>query len=87
LKNPLTSLNKALGDGKMPTKTDKRPTAPSGRVAIQTRFDEETYAKGKVLSAIYGESFNALLVRSLKNEISRYENRHGELPRQVAPGD
>jgi hypothetical protein len=56
-------------------------------VAIQTRFDEETYAKGKVLSAIYGESFNALLVRSLKNEIRRYEDRHGGLPRQVEPGE
>ena len=78
---------KLLGDGKMPAKTDKKSAAPLGRVALQTRFDEETYAKGKVLSAIYGESFNALLVRSLRNEIRRYENNHGELPRQVEPAD
>ncbi|MDR3355491.1 MAG: hypothetical protein LBO21_10660 [Synergistaceae bacterium] len=70
----------------MPAKIDKKATAPSGRVAIQTRFDEETYAKGKVLSAIYGESFNALLVRSLQNEIRRYEDRYGDLPPHVEPG-
>jgi hypothetical protein len=55
------------------------------RVALQTRFDEETYSKGKVLAAIYDESFNAVLVRSLKNEIRRYEEKYGELPRQVDP--
>jgi hypothetical protein len=54
---------------------------------MQTRFDEDTYAKGKVLAAIYGESFNAILVRSLRNEIRRYEERHGELPGQVDPED
>ena len=55
------------------------------RVAIQTRFDEDTYAKGKVLAAIYDESFNATLVRALKNEIQRYEDRYGALPRQIVP--
>jgi hypothetical protein len=58
---------------------------PSRTVATQTRFDEATYAKGKVLAAIYDESFNATLVRALKNEIQRYEDRHGALPRQVVP--
>ncbi|MDR0615995.1 MAG: hypothetical protein LBG29_04225 [Synergistaceae bacterium] len=71
----------------MPTETDKYTAKQPGRVAIQTRFDEATYAKGKVLSAIYGESFNALLVRSLKNEIRRYEERYGGLPRQIEPGE
>jgi hypothetical protein len=55
------------------------------RVAIQTRFDEDTFAKGKVLAAIYDESFNATLVRALKNEIQRYEDRYGTLPRQIVP--
>ena len=70
------------------TETEKN-TAEAGysrrRVAIQTRFDEDTYAKGKVLAAVYDESFNATLVRALKNEIQRYEDRYGELPRQVVP--
>ncbi|MBP9957939.1 MAG: hypothetical protein KBF14_05750 [Synergistaceae bacterium] len=57
------------------------------RVAIQTRFDEETYAKGKILAAIYDESFNAILVRALRNEIRRYEEKQGELPRQIDPVD
>lgn len=57
------------------------------RIAIQTRFDEETFAKGKVLAAIYDESFNAILVRALKNEIRRYEEKYGELPQQIDPGD
>ncbi|MDR2180479.1 MAG: hypothetical protein LBP21_09235 [Synergistaceae bacterium] len=61
-------------------------TAPR-RVAIQTRFDEETFAKGKVLAAIYDESFNAVLVRALKNEIRRYEARYGKLPPQIDPED
>jgi hypothetical protein len=71
----------------MPVKPNVKPTAQSGRIAIQTRFDEKTYAKGKILSAIYDESFNALLVRSLKNEIKRYEDRYGDLPNQVEPGE
>ena len=58
---------------------------PPRTVATQTRFDEDTYAKGKVLAAIYGESFNATLVRALKNEIQRYEDQYGVLPRQVVP--
>jgi hypothetical protein len=67
-------------------KPDKKPAARSGRIAIQTRFDKETYAKGKVLSAIYDESFNALLVRSMRNEIRRYEGRYGDLSSQVGLG-
>ena len=62
-----------------------RKAAQSSTVATQTRFDEPTYAKGKVLAAIYDESFNATLVRALKNEIQRYEDRYGELPRQIDP--
>ncbi|MDR1917315.1 MAG: hypothetical protein LBQ58_12170 [Synergistaceae bacterium] len=69
----------------MSAKMDNNSTNTTRRVAIQTRFDEETYAKGKVLAAIYDESFNATLVRSLKNEIKRYEEKHGDLPRQIDP--
>ena len=58
---------------------------PTHTVSTQVRFDENTYAKGKVLAAIYDESFNATLVRALKNEIQRYEDRYGELPSQVDP--
>ena len=64
-----------------PIKKNEQPRT----VATQTRFDEATYAKGKVLAAIYDESFNATLVRALKNEIKRYEDNHGELPRQIDP--
>ena len=72
----------------MPPKTpDDTASNSLRRVAMQTRFDEDTYAKGKVLAAIYGESFNAILVRALRNEIRRYEERHGELPGQVDPED
>ena len=62
-----------------------KKNGPSRTVATQTRFDEITYAKGKVLAAVYDESFNATLVRALKNEIQRYEDRYGTLPRQVVP--
>ncbi len=62
------------------------PTDTLRRVAIQARFDEETFAKGKVLAAVYGESFNAVLIRALKNEIRRYEEKYGGLPRQIDPG-
>ena len=57
----------------------------SHTVATQTRFNEDIYAKGKVLAAIYDESFNATVVRALKNEIQRYEDRYGALPSQVDP--
>ena len=57
------------------------------RVALQARFDEALFAKGKVLAAIYDESFNSVLVRALTNEIKRYEAKYGELPQQVEPVD
>ncbi len=57
------------------------------RVALQARFDETLFAKGKMLAAIYDESFNSVLVRALTNEIKRYEAKYGELPRQVEPID
>ena len=71
----------------MPKDTDELRPDAAQRVAMQIRFDEYTYAKGRVLAAIYGESFNSVIIRSLRNEIRRYEDKHGELPRQVDPGD
>ena len=65
---------------------DSRPSA-TFRTAMQLRLDEYSYSKGKVLAAIYGESFNALIIRAIRNEIKRYEEKHGGLPRQVYPDD
>ena len=65
---------------------DSRPTAIF-RVPMQIRLDEYSYSKGRVLAAVYGESFNALIIRAIRNEIKRYEEKHGELPQQVYPDD
>ena len=65
---------------------DSRPSA-SFRTAMQIRLDDYTYAKSKVLAAIYDESFNAVLIRALRNEIKRYEDKYGEIPRQIYPDD
>ena len=65
---------------------DSRPSA-TFRTTMQIRLDEYTYAKGKVLAAVYSESFNALIIRSIRNEIKRYEEKYGELPKQVYPDD
>ena len=71
----------------MPKAPDEITSDTAPRVAMQIRFDEYTYAKGKVLAAIYDESFNSVLIRSLRNEIRRYEDKHGELPGQIDPDD
>ncbi len=44
---------------------------------IQARIDEATFSKGKILTAVYGESFNSLMVRAMRNEIRAYETEHG----------
>lgn len=49
-------------------------------VSTQVRLDDDLFSKGKILAAIYDESFNSLLVRSLRKEIETYETEHGELP-------
>ena len=71
----------------MPKAPDEITPGTSQRVAMQIRFDEYTYSKGRVLAAIYGESFNSVLIRSLRNEIRRYEDKYGELPEQIDPDD
>ena len=71
----------------MPKATDDSRPSAIFRVPMQIRLDEYTYGKGRVLAAIYGESFNAVLTRALRNEIKRYEEKYGELPKQVYPDD
>ena len=52
-------------------------------VATQVRLEEDLFVRGKILAAIYDESFNSLLVRTLDNEIQRYEEEHGDLPKPL----
>ena len=46
----------------------------------QVRFPEETYAKARVLAAIYDTSFNQFLVDILDEKIRQWESDHGVLP-------
>lgn len=54
-------------------------------VFTQVRIDEETFLKGKILAAVYDESFNSLMVRAVRNEIRAYEAEHGPLPDPTKP--
>jgi hypothetical protein len=56
---------------------------PQTTASTQVRIDEELFSKGKILAAIYDESFNSLLVRALAKEIQAYEEEHGELPKPL----
>ena len=51
-------------------------------VFTQMRLDEETFLKGKILAAVYDESFNSLMVRAA---IRAYEAEHGPLPEPARP--
>lgn len=64
-----------------------RVSAPEKNKPIftQVRIDEETFLKGKILAAIYDESFNSLMVRAVRNEIRAYEAEHGPLPKPTRP--
>ena len=53
----------------------------------QVRIDDETFLKGKILAAIYDESFNHLMVRAIRNEIRNYEASNGPLPKPAVPND
>ncbi|MBQ7594192.1 MAG: hypothetical protein IJU48_07550 [Synergistaceae bacterium] len=53
----------------------------------QVRIDDETFIKGKILAAIYDESFNHLMVRAIRNEIKSYEEINGPLPEPVTPAE
>jgi len=50
-------------------------------VFTQVRIDESTFLRGKVLAAIYNESFNQLMVEAIRHEIQKYEDEHGSLPK------
>ena len=63
--------------------TRKNPIAKVNQSFTQVRIDEDTFAKGKILAAIYGESFNQLMVEAIKNEIQKYEAENGPLPKPV----
>ena len=54
-------------------------------VFTQVRIDEETFLRGKILAAVYDESFNSLMVRAVRNEIRAYEAEHGPLPDPTKP--
>ena len=66
-------------------RTRKNPLPKANQSFTQVRIDEETFAKGKILAAIYGESFNHLMVRAIRNEILNYESKNGSLPNPTVP--
>ncbi|MBR1436912.1 MAG: hypothetical protein IJ587_06050 [Synergistaceae bacterium] len=47
------------------------------------RIDDETFLKGKILAAVYNESFNHLMVRAVRNEIRTYKASNDPLPEPV----
>ena len=53
----------------------------------QVRIDDETFLKGKILAAVYDESFNSLMVRAIRNEIRNYEAVNGPLPKPTTPDE
>ena len=71
------------GNGKL-LSTDK-----INQIYTQVRIDEATFLKGKILVAIYDESFNHLMirfmVRAIRNEIKNYEVLNGSLPEPATP--
>ena len=81
-------LRKACFVMKEPSSGRGRPPAPdrSKSVFTQVRIDEDTFLKGKILAAVYDESFNSLLVRAVRSEIRTYEAEHGPLPEPARPG-
>jgi NRPS condensation-like uncharacterized protein len=52
-------------------------------VFTQLRIDEDSFLKSKILASVYGLSFNAFVLRAIKNEIQNYEAEHGELPKPI----
>lgn len=88
LVNSTHKLRKACFVMKEPSSGRGRPPAPdrSKSVFTQVRIDEDTFLKGKILAAVYDESFNSLLVRAVRSEIRTYEAEHGPLPEPARPG-
>ena len=52
-------------------------------VFTQLRIDEDSFLKSKILASVYSLSFNAFVLRAIKNEIQNYEAKHGELPKPI----
>ena len=52
-------------------------------IFTQLRIDEDSFLKSKILASVYGLSFNAFVLRAIKNEIQNYEGKHGELPKPI----
>jgi hypothetical protein len=55
------------------------------QIYTQVRIDEATFLKGKILAAVYDESFNHLMVRAIRNEIKNYEALNRSLPEPATP--
>ena len=66
-------------------RTRKNSTAKTNQTYTQVRIDDDTFLKGKILAAIYDESFNHLMVRAIRNEIKNYEALNGSLPEPATP--
>ena len=74
----------------MPEKTKrsrKSSTSKIGQTYTQVRIDDDTFLKGKILAAIYDESFNHLMVRAIRKEIKHYEDVNGPLPKPATPSE
>ena len=52
-------------------------------IFTQLRIDEDSFLKSKILASVYSLSFNAFVLRAIKNEIKNYEAAHGELPKPI----
>ena len=66
-------------------RTRKNSTAKTNQTYTQVRIDDDTFLKGKILAAIYDESFNHLMVRAIRKEIRHYETHNGPLPKPATP--
>ena len=60
------------------SKRERKTSADKTKqIYTQVRIDEATFLKGKILAAVYDESFNHLMVRAIRNEIKNYEALNG----------
>lgn len=54
-------------------------------IYTQVRIDDKTFLKGKILAAVYDESFNHLMVRAVRNEIRTYKASNEPSPEPIVP--
>ncbi|MCL1940576.1 MAG: hypothetical protein FWG09_01430 [Synergistaceae bacterium] len=62
---------------------DNAEAAERSTIFTQLRIDEDSFLKSKILASVYSLSFNAFVLRAIKNEIQNYEAEHGELPKPI----